>query len=192
MGHVMDLLMLAVLLFLLMVAFGLLSIWGALRMVRRRSWRLTTCLLRRGGREIAGATVGGAQWMMIQPWGRLHWWRTELLRRRMWLAVNSACGAVSNASKAGSPIGELPALCDDLNGVACQADTALRISATATAGSRASDTNRLVDDVLAAAARIHDSATSSATHDLAANVGMLVSQCTQEAEALTAGQLRLS
>lgn len=136
---------LAVLLFVTMLSLSLVAlVVTAVRL--RRAWRrrrryaLLRSLLRPGPLPLQAARVGAA---MAGSVGSPSWWIAQRDRHGMWRSVAAARRAVSVASRAGAPVGDLPALARDLDRAAAGVDAALRA-----AGGDRRAARRVADDLL--------------------------------------------
>jgi hypothetical protein len=145
---------------------------------------LTTVSLLAAWRERAGAR--------LTPESASHGTAART-RRRLWSAIEDAEAAVQHADASHAPVGELPAVCRSLRGVAGQLDTLLRLerrlpmqSAARPQGVRAQ-----VADVIRAARDVQSAALHACSDANAPRITALIRDAGSEVEIVAAAVARM-
>jgi hypothetical protein len=178
----------------LVVAAGAVVLLGAVIALAgalwvRRRWRRLRLLLR-GGPEAAVGSIGRSawRWALGRPLPDRRWRAVARSRRELLLSVSAAERAVDVAATAGAPMGELRSLSRRLRKSADALDASLSVDQRRTARSgELPDTNRQVDDLLRAAAHIHESAARALTAVSGSVQTGLVEDAERELAAVSAG-----
>lgn len=150
-------------------------------LARSRLWALVGPRLAPSGRDVR-------PWSSGQPVWDPRWWATHWTRYRLWNAVTSAEQAVSDAEKAGAPVGDLPVLCRRVRAAARDLDRLLRVTpgwGEGQAGTRS--TRAQVAQLVSAAESIKQTAAAGISEFGAPGVGDLADDVRREVQALRAG-----
>lgn len=155
----------------------------------RRRWRRLRILLRQGPEAALGVVGRSAlRWALSRPLPDRRWWAAARSRRKLLLSVSAAERAVEVAATAGASVGELRSLSRRLRTSADALDASLAVDQRRTARSRdLPDTTRQVEELLRAAAHIHESAARVLTTASGAVQAGLVDDAERELAAVSAG-----
>ena len=124
------------------------------------------------------AASAGRQRAWAMPLPDRRWLAAARERRKLWRAVSAAENAVAVARQSGAPHGDLDALCRRLRQAAADADRGLSLTPARSSG---------VNEVVAAAGVIADTAASAAAAVTRPAHRRLADDVRREAEALAAG-----
>ena len=142
----------------------------------RSPYQQVTAARVRAAAVTAASTGRQRAWAMPLPDRR--WLAAARERRKLWRAVSAAENAVAVARQSGAPAGDLDALCRRLRQAAADADRGLSLTPARPGG---------VNEVVAAAGVIADTAASAATAVTRPAHRRLADDVRREAEALAAG-----
>lgn len=164
----------------------LVSIWIGVAAVRlRRKWRRRQTLLQRIVRQpLAFVPVSRVSEGVTSTIASPSWWLVQRDRRSMWRSVATARRAVSVASRANAPVGDLPVLTRQLQRAAAGVDAALRAGSSERRIAREVTADRM--RIEAAAAEIRSAAVAS-LGVMRVDVQPVVSAISVEVAALAAG-----
>ncbi len=114
------------------------------------------------------------------------------VRRRLWVAVEDAEGAVAHADAHDAPVAELPAVCRSLRGVAGELDALLALERRLPRGAARSDAVRSqVAEVIGAARDVQAAALRSGSDATEPQVRSLVRNARDEVDIVAAALSRL-
>lgn len=159
----------------------------------RRRWRRASLLWRQGP-EAALVLVGRSawRWAVDRPLPDRRWRAVARSRRQLRLSVTAAERAVEVAAVAGAPVGELRSLSRRLRTSADALDASLAIDQWRTTESAAMpETDRRVEELLRAAANIHESAARMLTSSSGVVQHGLLEDAERELAAVSAGHRSL-
>jgi hypothetical protein len=145
---------------------------------------LTTVSLLAAWRERAGAR--------LTPESASHGTAART-RRRLWIAIEDAEAAVQHADGSHAPVGELPAVCRSLRGVAGQLDTLLRLERRLPmhAAARPQGVRAQVADVIRAARDVQSAALHACSDANAPRITALIRDAGSEVEIVAAAVARM-
>jgi hypothetical protein len=114
-------------------------------------------------------------------------------RRRLWAAIEDAEAAVQHADASHAPVGELPAVCRSLRGVAGQLDTLLRLERRLPmhAAARPQGVRAQVADVITAARDVQSAALHACSDANAPRISALIRDAGSEVEIVAAAVARM-
>jgi hypothetical protein len=114
-------------------------------------------------------------------------------RRRLWAAIEDAEAAVQHADASHAPVGELPAVCRSLRGVAGQLDTLLRLERRLPmhAAARPQGVRAQVADVIQAARDVQSAALHASSDANAPRITALIRDAGSEVEIVAAAVARM-
>jgi hypothetical protein len=164
-----------------LLAAGTVTLAAGLWWLRRRVRRLKLlgrAAAARAGAAAAGAVTAGRYRAWSLPFPDRRWLAAARERRRLWLAVGAAERAVTAASRAGAPTGDLDGLSRRLRQAAQDASRRVPLSPQATAETR---------DLVRAAGQIQEAAAAAAAAMAQPAARRLAEDAHREAQALAAG-----
>lgn len=159
----------------------------------RRRWRRASLLWRQGP-EAALVLVGRSawRWALDRPLPDRRWRAAARSRRQLRLSVTAAERAVEVAALAGEPVSELRSLSRRLRTSADALDASLAIDQWRTTRSAGMpETDRRVEELLRAAANIHESAARMLTSSSGVVQNGLLEDAERELAAVSAGHRSL-
>jgi hypothetical protein len=114
-------------------------------------------------------------------------------RRRLWVAIEDAEAAVQHADASHAPVGELPAVCRSLRGVAGQLDTLLRLERRLPmdVAARPEGVRAQVADVITAARDVQSAALHASSDANAPRISALIRDAGNEVEMVAAAVARM-
>jgi hypothetical protein len=189
-GHVLEFFLIAGVL----AALGLAAAFVIARTYLRRRWRhvrghvvtrgvLATFAFLSAGRERYTARFTPAE---------LSRGTAARVRRRMWVAIEDAEGAVAHADAHDAPVAELPAVCRSLRTVAGELDGLLRLERRLPSGSSRADAVRLqVSDVIGAARDVQAAALRAGSDAAEPQVRALMRQARDEVDIVSVALSRM-
>lgn len=159
----------------------------AMRVIRRRyrSARERLRVISASRMPGQGSALRRPTAVAVATLGSPHWWAAQNRRHQMWRAVAAAEHAVGVARHADVPVGDLPALASRLRTAAGGVDSVLR--ANARLGLLRDEDHHECARIEAAAADIHNAATSSMRTAAHNDVDPVVAAVHIEVAALAAG-----
>lgn len=158
------------------------------RRIQRRWMLARTRLWGLLGPRIASSARNGRPSSLGQPVWDPRWWAGSLARYRLWSAVASAEQSVSDAEKAGAPVGDLPVLCRRLRVAAQDLDRLMRVTPGWGEGHPGSRSARgQLAQLVSAARSIQETAAAGISEFGAPSVGDLTDDVRREVQALRAG-----
>lgn len=163
------------------------------RLVRRRWRTLRAHVATRG--VLSGLSVlaaGGERWRARATPEELSQGTAARVRRRMWVAIEDAEGAVGHADSLDAPVAELPAVCRSLRSVAAEMDHLLRLERRLPLShARPDGVRSQVAELIQAARNVQMAALRAGSDATEPQLRALVRQASDEVEIVAAALSRM-